>query len=114
MGFGGGPEGGGGGGPSYMAPASFVDPCSPELDGSLRPCWTYTPGGGCAGPDLVGVGPYRGGEVGADFVGMEPYLGGDVGPAFVGVEPYWGGDVGEGVGDCGAGEDVFGTFNANA
>ena len=63
---------------------------------------------------MVGVGPYRGGEVGADFVGMEPYLGGDVGPAFVGVEPYCGGDVGDGVGDCGAGEDVFGMFNANA
>ena len=96
-----------------MAPASAVDPRSPELDGPLRPCWAYTPGGFCAGPDLVGVGPYRCGDVGADFVGMEPYLGGDVGPAFVGVETYWGGDVGDGVGDGEAGEDVFSICDAN-
>ena len=97
-----------------MVPASAVDPCSPELDGSLRPCWTYTPCGCCAGPDLVGVGPYRGGDVGPDFVGMEPYLGGDVGPDFVGVEPYFGGGVGDGVGDGEAGEDVFGIFDASS
>ena len=31
----GGQDGGGGGGPVYMAPASAVDPCGSELDGSL-------------------------------------------------------------------------------
>ena len=44
------------------------------------------------------------------MVVAEPYFGGVVGAAFIVAEPYCGGDVGDGVGDCGAGEDVLGNF----
>ena len=94
-----------------MAPASAVDPRSPELDGSLKPCWTYTPCGCCAGPDLVGVGPYCGGDEGPDFVGVGPYRGGVVGATFFVAEPHFGGDVGDCVGDGEAGGPVFGMAN---